>query len=144
MDWAALPLTPLQDAKCPILFVHSKDDTTIPSSHSFSLFHALMEPYLPSWPVTPTGIAILTTTADQLAQIGVVGEAREKIINTLVTTSQLGPEDAPFGTVREFIDEKQGGRRAVYLETEYGGHSEIVRWEAVIDMMGDVAGLSRV
>ena len=45
----------------------------------------------------------------------------------------------PFATVRELPREGKG--RVVWVETNVGGHTNIVRFETTIDWVGRVAGI---
>ena len=53
----------------------------------------------------------------------------------LLSTQKIGSGDGkePFGTLK-FLT----GRKAVFFELEKGGHMDIVHWEGVIDVIGEV------
>ncbi|KAG9037022.1 hypothetical protein FRB95_007317 [Tulasnella sp. JGI-2019a] len=131
----------ISDVRCPILIVHAKDDGTIPFSHSTDLFLRLLDPQLPPWPPfmleNDAKLGALSWTSEQLAQVTRTAEERVVVTNKIVTTFLAGPEDAPFGAVKTFNRRlEEGGQRVVFLETEKGGHTEIVRSEGVIDYIG--------
>ncbi|KAG8924816.1 hypothetical protein FRC02_010167 [Tulasnella sp. 418] len=129
--------------KCPVLLVHSTDDMTIPSSHSSDLFERLMDPYLPPLPYQDQeGFSPLKMTPKQLEEIRIAVERRSQKYKDLTRSYEISGGDIPFGTIREF-DRKEGYGKVLWLEAHVGGHTNIVRYEGTIDLVGKIAGIRR-
>ncbi|KIO27030.1 hypothetical protein M407DRAFT_195218 [Tulasnella calospora MUT 4182] len=127
--------------RVPTLLVHAKDDTTIPYSHSGHLFEAILDPYLPAWPFdTKDILKTLALTAEQLQELSKVAASRMARLNELVTTKVIGPSDALFANVKRF---KAQSVDATFALLEKGDHSPIVRFEGVLGLVGQVAGIGR-
>ncbi|KAG8887281.1 hypothetical protein FRB98_000267 [Tulasnella sp. 332] len=132
----------ISDVQCPILITHAKDDGTIPPSHSNNLFLKLLDPHLPLWPSTSDGIFEALSRAERRAQISRTADERHTMTQEIVTTSLIGPKDAPFGVVKTFNrTREEGGQRVVFLEMEKGGHEEFLRSEGIIDFIGCTMGI---
>ncbi|KAG8926514.1 hypothetical protein FRC01_008748 [Tulasnella sp. 417] len=134
--------------RVPTLIVHAKDDTTIPHSHSGHLFEAILDPYLPAWPFdTRDVLKTLSLTAEQLQELAKAAESRMAKLDELVTREVIGPADAPFANVKRFkmATAAAGGGRvdATFALLEKGDHSPIVRFEGVLGLVGQVAGIGR-
>ncbi|KAG8987450.1 hypothetical protein FRB90_003333, partial [Tulasnella sp. 427] len=127
--------------RIPTLIVHAKDDTTIPHAHSAHLFEAILDPYLPAWPFDSRDpLKALSLTLEQVQELNKVAGARGAKMAELVTENVVGPEDAPFATVKRF---KADGIDATFALLERGDHSPIVRFEGVLNLVGRVAGVER-
>lgn len=131
----------LQQVRVPTLIVHAKDDGTVPSSHSGHLFEAILDPYLPAWPFDTRDILkTLSLTPDQLQELAKTAASRAAKLDELVTKQVVGPTDAPFANVKRF---KAESADATFALLEKGDHSPIVRFEGVLGLVGQVAGIGR-
>lgn len=121
---------------------------TIPPTHSSELFDKLVEPFVPQWPYGEATITeVLSFGPKELEEIRVAGEARQAAMDRLVKIYTIGDEErTSFGTVKEFSSKGLDGPQyeVTFVRTNGGGHSNIVRWEGVIDFVGRVAKIKGI
>lgn len=59
-----------------------------------------------------------------------------------ISEKKIGTEIEPFGSIKTAVD-SESGRTAVFFVLEQGGHQEIIRWEGVIDVVGDITNVTK-
>lgn len=64
-------------------------------------------------------------------------------MDELVAKEVVGPKDAPFATVKRFKTQGDHPVDATFAVLEKGDHSPIVRFEGVLGLVGQVAGIGR-
>ena len=119
----------MQSLNTSLLLVHAENDWEIPSTHSETLFNALLEPMLPPLPVppsTPGGWSTEEWSAFADRQL-TRSAKREK----LVTRTSI----PNFGTLESFHRSDGGGggggSEVMFLKTLRGGHKRVGTIEAV-------------
>ncbi|KAG8944527.1 hypothetical protein FRC04_001749 [Tulasnella sp. 424] len=132
------------DVRIPVLIVHAKDDTTIPFFHSSQLFEGILNPYLPAWPFDASDpFKALSLTLDQIQELAKAAQNRAAKMDELVKKEVVGPKEAPFATVKRFKTQGDHPVDATFALLEKGDHSPIVRFEGVLGLVGQVAGIGR-
>lgn len=124
-------LTLVPEVNTSVLLAHGVNDWDIPHTHTSILFDTFLDPYLPSAPGLPTNPMSIHNWDEYVAQQDVRAERRSAIVKTTVING--------FGTLEDFVDEKQGGRRVAMLKTNAGNH-DIGRLEGVQDVIGRMFG----
>lgn len=126
----------VQKIKSPILLLHAQNDPTIPSSHATALFDELLEPSLPPLPFSMEQLA--RPADDEVwKQMNEVIERRREARESLIVTGAI----ESFAKTAEFSRPDAGNVK--HVETRWGRHTEILKSEALFDIMGDFFSISR-
>ncbi|KAI0671098.1 alpha/beta-hydrolase [Trametes maxima] len=121
-------LSVIQDINVPLLIAHSQNDMDIPHSHSRTLLDVLLDPHLPTSPVSfPSTPDQIMQSDDYAVYIEVQKQrhtARSKLVRRV---------DVPtLGSIEEF-DGSAG--KVVYVEAFWGAHNNVGLQEGVQDVM---------
>lgn len=121
------------------MFIHSNDDFDISIAHSQTLYEALLESHLPPIPYNEEDIRSKKAPfAEMMDAIKRVNTERASIREQVETVFDLGN----VGKVMSFPrPELQGGQRATFFKTNFGGHNMIIVQETVMDMVRDTLDL---
>ncbi|KAG8817064.1 hypothetical protein FRC17_000058 [Serendipita sp. 399] len=115
---------------CPILLVHGEDDFDIQISHSERLFEAALEPYLEPYPFTYEDMTQLRLkTEEQRMLMNEVSTKRREQRLELIKETELGNS---IGSLLSF--ERPGRGSVNFLRSRWGGHNQIINFEAVMDV----------
>ncbi|KAL1950041.1 hypothetical protein VTO73DRAFT_5163 [Trametes versicolor] len=121
-------LSVVQDINVPLLIAHSQNDLDIPHSHSRTLLDVLLDPHLPSSPIslpaTPDQILGSADYATYIETQKLRREKRSELVRKL--------EVPTFGVIEEF-DGTAG--KVVYVETFWGAHNDVGLQEGVQDII---------
>ncbi|KAF9449162.1 alpha/beta-hydrolase [Macrolepiota fuliginosa MF-IS2] len=117
--------------KTSVLLAHGENDWDISHTHTSSLFDAFLDPYLPPVLSQPE----ISMSSHDWDEYPAKQELRAQQRNTIVKTTAINR----FGTLEEFVDQKENERRVVMLKTHAGGH-DIGRLEGVQDVIGKMFG----
>ncbi|OJT09961.1 Monoacylglycerol lipase ABHD12 [Trametes pubescens] len=121
-------LAVVQDINVPLLIAHSQNDMDIPHSHSRTLLDVLLDPHLPSSPISlPATPDQILGSADYTTYIEAQKLRREKR-SELVRKLEV----PTFGVIEEF-DGTAG--KVVYVETFWGAHNDVGLQEGVQDII---------
>jgi abhydrolase domain-containing protein 12 len=112
-----------QGLKTPVLIAHADNDWDIPSTHSDTLFNALLEPFLPPLPVPPSTPG--TWSAEDWSAFATQQSKRIKGREALVTQTKINN----FGTLEEF--QRPDASKVIILKTLRGGHNKVGMEEGV-------------
>lgn len=123
-------LSVVQDINVPLLIAHSQNDLDIPHSHSRTLLDVLLDPHLPSSPIslpaTPDQILGSADYATYIETQKLRREKRSELVRKL--------EVPTFGVIEEF-DGTAG--KVVYVETFWGAHNDVGLQEGVQDIIAN-------
>ncbi|KAG8829005.1 hypothetical protein FRC17_007213 [Serendipita sp. 399] len=115
---------------CPILLVHGEDDFDIRIAHSERLFEAALEPYLEPYPFTYEDMTQLSLkTEEQRTLMNEVSTKRREQRLELIKETELGNS---IGSLLSF--ERPGRGSVNFLRSRWGGHNQIINFEAVMDV----------
>ncbi|KAH9850245.1 alpha/beta-hydrolase [Lenzites betulinus] len=127
-------LSVIKDINVPVLLAHSQNDMVIPHTHSRTLLDILLDPHLPSSPISlPATPDQILVSEDYTAYIEMQKQRREKR-SELVRKTEI----PAFGVIEEF-DGTAG--KIVYIETFGAAHNNVGVQEGVQDVLATMFGL---
>ncbi|KAI0823166.1 alpha/beta-hydrolase [Trametes gibbosa] len=127
-------LSVVKDINVPVFIAHSQNDVDIPLSHSRTILDVLLDPHLPSSPISlPATPDQILGSEDYTAFVEMQKQRREKRSELVRKT-----EVPTFGNIEEF-DGTAG--KVVYVETFWGAHNNVGLQEGVQDVLANTFGL---
>ncbi|KAI0629835.1 alpha/beta-hydrolase [Trametes polyzona] len=132
-------LSVVKDINVPLFIAHSQNDMDIPHSHSRTLLDVLLDPHLPTSPVSFPATPDQILNSEDYAAYTEAQKQRHTARSELVRKIEV----PTFGTIEEF-DGSAG--KVVYVETFWGAHNDVGLQEGVQDVMASTfsLGLARV
>ncbi|KAI0330811.1 alpha/beta-hydrolase [Cubamyces sp. BRFM 1775] len=127
-------LSVINDINVPLFIAHSQNDMDIPHAHSRTLLDILLDPLLPSAPVSLPATPDAILSSEDYATFIEVQKQRRVARSELVRKVEV----PTFGTIEEF-DGSAG--KVVYVETYWGAHNNVGLQEGVQDVLARTFGL---
>lgn len=106
--------------------------------HSIDIFDKLAEPSLPP-PLLPSGKLNMAVSSEQWPEIRKREQERHLLRKELIRVEDI----KNVGQIVHFERADNVGK-VVFLRSKWGGHNNIARMEAVVDVIGHVFKIRRV
>jgi len=125
----------ITSVEVPILMIHCRQDPQIPSTHTEELFEALLDPLLPPLPSIPGELIRPKGPSEHFKLLSEAITKRDQSRRKLVSE---GIMEGFASRVAEFDRSGAGqGGKVKFVETLYGGHTNLVKNDGVIDVIGE-------